>query len=243
LVRSGFWRLVGGLLLFGVAFGFVEAAVVVDLRSIYEPLQRRVHPEAKPGDLFPVLRLDELARESPEARRLLGLEVAREAGTILMLAGVGLCAGGSSVRGFAAFLVAFGVWDVSFYASLKLLLGWPASLWTWDLLFLIPVPWVGPVVAPLVVSVTMVGCGLHAIARDFGRCPLRPTLRGWLAVSAGGLVVVAAFCWDYRMIMEGGVPRDFPWALFSSGELLALGGYVASAFGPPRREGSPALGC
>ena len=56
-------------------------------------------------------------------------------------------------------LIVFGAWDLSFYASLKVLIGWPASLMTWDLLFLIPVPWVGPVLAPSIVSITLVPVG------------------------------------------------------------------------------------
>lgn len=240
--RPGAGRLLTGLVLFGAAFGFVEAAVVIDLRAIYEPMQRRLHPATPPGELFPLLRLDELAAQSREARMLLGVEVAREASTIVMLAAVAVCAGGSFVRAFAAFLVAFGVWDVTFYLVLKTLIDWPASVWTWDLLFLIPAPWVGPVLAPVVVAITMAACGAHAILRETSDHPVRPSPMSWLVVFGGGLLIVSAFCHDARHYLDGGVPGRFPWLRFAVGELLALSGYVLTAFAGRRHDRRPAGG-
>lgn len=238
--RPGTGRLLAGLVLFGAAFGFVEAAVVIDLRAIYEPLQRQVYPETLPGELFPLLSPENLAAGSRKVQGLMKIEVAREACTILMLAGVGLCAGGTGVRGFAAFLVAFGVWDVAYYAALKLLIDWPASVWTWDLLFLIPVPWVAPVLAPVVVAATMVACGAHAIARDFSGSPVRASRWGWLAVVAGGAVVVGSFCRDFPDVMSGGVPARFDWVIFAAGEGVAVAGYLASACRREPGRGEPA---
>jgi len=71
----------------------------------------------------------------------LEIEHVREAATLALLAAVAIAVGKSADRSFAAFLIAFGVWDLSFYAFLKLLIHWPASLLTWDVLFLVPVPW------------------------------------------------------------------------------------------------------
>ena len=59
-----------------------------------------------------------------------------------MLATVGSAAGRTAVGKFAFFLFLFGVWDIFYYIWLKVFLHWPASLLTWDVLFLIPVPWV-----------------------------------------------------------------------------------------------------
>jgi hypothetical protein len=240
---AGLARLLTGLFLFGAAFGFVEAAVVVDLRTIYEPLQRRFHPDAAQGELFPMLRLDELSQTSAAAARLLGIEVAREAGTLLMLAGVALCAGGSRLRGFAAFLVAFGVWDVSFYVFLKLLIGWPASIWTWDVLFLIPVPWTSPVIAPEIVAVTMAACGCHAIARDFRGDPIRPTGATWLAAAGGASLILVAFCKDFRHYLDGGLPGTFAWPVFWVGLGIGVFGYASVAFPLARifARGVPAI--
>src|SRR5262245_19523992 len=79
-------RVLAALLLFGVSFGYVEAAVVVYLRALYEPVHQRLHPGRAPGDLFPVIRLDQLEAEGPEHLRRLAAELAREAMTLAMLA-------------------------------------------------------------------------------------------------------------------------------------------------------------
>ncbi len=63
---------------------------------------------------------------------------------MLMLGPVALAIARNARQWTAAFAIAFGVWDIVFYVCLQLLLGWPASLLTWDILFLIPVPWGRP---------------------------------------------------------------------------------------------------
>ena len=98
-----------------------------------------------------------LVRQKPthsryEQQKTLFIEIGREAATMLMLAAIALAVARNTRQWTAAFAIAFGVWDIVFYACLKLLLGWPASLFTWDILFLIPVPWVGPVLAPVLIS-------------------------------------------------------------------------------------------
>ena len=113
-----------------------------------------------------MIPIDRLTREDPTAARLMRVEVLREAATLVMLAGVGLAAGRSFIGRFSAFLVGFGVWDLTYYLFLKLLIGWPESVWTWDLLFLIPVPWAAPVLAPALVAATMVLAGSIVIVRE-----------------------------------------------------------------------------
>ena len=85
-------------------------------------------------------------------------------------------------------MIAFGVWDITFYAFLKLLVDWPASLGTWDILFLLPVPWVGPVVAPVLVSVAMIGAGVWHL-----RAPVRIGAAQWGGILTGALVIIVAF--------------------------------------------------
>jgi hypothetical protein len=233
--RAGWRGLAAALVSFGVAFGFVEAAVVVDLRTIYEPLRHAVHPQASPAELFPALTLEQLQSSSPRGLSLLKIELLRELATIVMLASVGAATGGSACRRFAAFLAVFGVWDLSFYLFLKVLIDWPATVWTWDLLFLLPVPWSGPVLAPMIVAVTMIVCGLHTIARDAGGRPVVPTCRDWSVVFAGGLLIFGAFVGNQRIVTAGGVPAGFDWRLFAVGEVLAVGGYVVAAMRQPGR--------
>jgi hypothetical protein len=214
-----------GLYLFGIAFGFVEAAVVVDLRAILGPVVDRIAGSFS-EDRFPMIPFDRFARDDPAAARLMRIEVLREAATLVMLAGAGMAAGRSFIGRFSAFVVGFGVWDLTYYLSLRLLTGWPASLWTWDVLFLIPVPWAAPVLAPALVAATMVLAGSIVIIEEASGRPFRVSRRDWLAIVAGGLILIAAFCWDWHNIAKGGMPNPFPWPLFFFGEALGLGGFV-----------------
>ncbi len=214
-----------GLYLFGIGFGFVEAAVVVDLRAILGPTVGRIAGRSS-DELFPMIPFDRLAKDDPTAARLMGVEVLREAATLVMLAGVGLAAGRTFIGRFSAFIVGFGVWDLTYYLFLKLLIGWPASVWTWDVLFLIPVPWAAPVLAPALVAATMILAGSIAIAEEAAGRPFRVSRWDWLAIVAGGLVLIAAFCWDWRNVAAGGMPNPFPWPLFFIGEAVGLGGFA-----------------
>jgi len=223
-------RTVAALLLFGISFGYLEAAVVVYLRAIYDPIRHRLHPGRGSDDLFPLISPQELADAGPENPRRLLIEIGREAATITMLAGFGFAAGRNFNQGMAAFAVVFGLWDIFFYVFLRLMIHWPQSLFTWDILFLIPLPWVGPVIAPVIVASTMVVCGL--ISLRFGGLPARP--REWMAMIIGGLIVILSFVWDFRNTMAGGLPNPFNWPLFLAGELIALMAFLSAA----RHQGS-----
>src|ERR1700724_3062842 len=175
-------RTVAALLLFGISFGYLEAAVVVYLRALYDPIRHRLHPGRGPDDLFPLISPQELAGAGTENPRRLLIEIGREAATIAMLAAFGLAAGRNFNQRMAAFAVVFGVWDIFFYVFLRLMIHWPQSLFTWDILFLIPLPWVGPVLAPVIIALTLVACGL--ISLRLGGIPSRS--REWMEASAGG---------------------------------------------------------
>lgn len=218
-------RTVAALLLFGISFGYLEAAVVVYLRAIYDPIRHRLHPDSAAGDLFPLISPQELAAAGAENPRRLLIEIGREASTIAMLAAFGLAAGRNFNQRMAAFAVAFGLWDIFFYVFLRLMIHWPPSLFTWDILFLIPLPWVGPVLAPGIVAATLVACGLYSL--HAGGMPARP--REWMTMIVGGLVVILSFVWDYRNTMAGGLPNPFNWPLFGAGEMIALAGFIAAA--------------
>jgi hypothetical protein len=220
-------RIVAALFLFGISFGYLEAAVVTYLRDIYEPIRRQIHPERPKGELFPLITSRQLQDSGATNNRRLLIELGREASTLIMLASIGLAITRRPHQWVAASLIAFGVWDISFYAFLRLMIDWPQSLLTWDILFLLPVPWVGPVLAPVLVSLSMIGCGLAALSR-----PISLRAMHWLAIIAGGLVVVVAFCWDFRNTSAGGLPNPFNWPLFAAGELMGLAGFAAAAGRP-----------
>jgi hypothetical protein len=216
-VHNQWRRIATGLVLFGISFGYVEAAVVVYLRTIYEPLRRQLYPQLAAADLFPLMTYEQLRAKEPDRVPLVGAELAREAATLLMLAGVALVAAGNSKLWLPAFALAFGTWDLFYYVFLKVLVGWPASLLTWDILFLIPVPWAAPVLAPAIVSVSIIATGLIALRRS-----MRMHVFHWAGLVVGCSLVLLSFVWDSPNIIAGGLPHRFAWAVFATGELVGV---------------------
>jgi hypothetical protein len=213
-------RHIVSLVLFGIAFGYLEAAVVVYLRSLSEPI--RAAAGLPTGDLFPLTKFSQLGAY----QRIAKIELAREASTLIMLAAVALAVARRFHIWLAAFALAFGVWDLTFYASLNLLSGWPQSLFTWDLLFLLPVPWIGPILAPVIVAASLAIGGILGLIR----APARVGWIPWMLLMLGGGIILVSFTWDWRNIVDGGVPMGFPWAIFATGELIGVVGF-ACAFG------------
>src|SRR5580658_8066911 len=195
------------LLLFGTAFGYLEAAVVSYLRTLHEPARRHFYPDRPSGELFPLLTLNQVRAAGQEQQKTLFVEIGREAATMLMLAAIALAVSRNARQWSAAFAIAFGVWDIAFYAGLKLILGWPASFFTWDILFLIPLPWVGPVIAPMLVSAAMIAAGIWCLRREELHRPLRIGLWNVAGVLLGALVIILSFTLDYRNILSGGLPH------------------------------------
>ena len=191
------------LSIYSVAMAWIESAVVVYLRGIY-------YPE---GFSFPIVIIPD---------RMAAIEVGREAATIVMLAAVSIIAGASRWQRFLFFCVSFGIWDIFYYVWLRVFLGWPPSLFTWDILFLIPVPWVGPVLAPVIVSVLLVFCAIGLLLRLERGEPVAFTLYEWFLALAGGLAVLFSFMLDYRAAFTGAEPAPFRWGLFGAGVVMAV---------------------
>ena len=216
------------VLVFAVAMAYLESAVVVYLQLALD---------GQVGAIFPL-------RPAITVGDLVAIEVGREAATLVMIAAVGLLAGRTWVERLAWGAVVFGAWDIGYYAWLRVFSGWPPSLGTTDLLFLIPVPWVGPVWSPVVVSMALVGVGLAAAwtVRSGRRLALRR--RHWVAGLAGGALVILSWTIDAGQIMDGGLPGPYPWPIFAAGMLLALAAAVEALRGavrdtPGRAAGSP----
>ena len=124
------------LAVFGIAMAHLEGVVVVYLRkALGIPESGSNHDSV---GKFP--------------RRYLNIEMTREAATIIMLVVVGLLSGNTWVERGICFLWTFAFWDLFYYVSLYILISWPPSLKTIDVLFLIPVPWIAPVWFPFGVS-------------------------------------------------------------------------------------------
>lgn len=207
------------LIAFSIAMGFLEAAVVVYLRLLYYPA----------GFQFPLVPLD---------ARVSVVEILREAATVIMLVGIGALAGKNFQQRLAFFLLAFAIWDLFYYVFLKLTLDWPASWLTWDILFLIPAPWVGPVLSAVIASLTMVGFATVILMNEFRNKSVRVDRVEWILIIIGSLVTILSWMWDYikysgrvadvsRSALEtlsSYVPEHFNWWFFSVGEVLLLSG-------------------
>jgi len=209
---------------FAIAMGYLEAAVVVYLREI-------LYPE---GFGFPL---------APIGKDLAATELLREAATLIMLAGIGAVAARRFSTRFAWFLYSFAIWDIFYYVFLKLLLGWPETLMTWDILFLIPTTWTGPVLAPLLVSLTMILLALAILLKQERGLETRIPQMVWAGLITGSVILIVAFVYDYMAfmmvrftpvemlslknpeVMENAtyyIPEYFPWWIFGSGLVLIL---------------------
>ncbi|MBL8046231.1 MAG: hypothetical protein JNL09_06805 [Anaerolineales bacterium] len=152
------WLLVA---LFAIAMAWMESATVFYLRAKLERLE--------PNQTNP------LPHPAPVGVLSFGnIEITREAATLTMLLIVGWLAGRNTRTRWAYRLVAFGVWDVFYYVFLWPMSGWPRTLWDWDVLFLIPLPWWGPVLAPVLIALLMVLGGTLISQFDSDARPLWP---------------------------------------------------------------------
>jgi hypothetical protein len=196
---------------FAVAMAYLESAVVVYLQDALG---------ITPDTLFP-LRSADLVGD------FAAIEVGRELATLLMLAAIGCIAGRRWIDRLAWTAVAFGAWDIAYYGWLWVFLGWPHSPLSWDVLFLIPVPWAGPVWAPAAVSVALIGFGLAAVREvASGRLDRVAPWQVVLAVT-GGAIVVLSFTLEGPSLMGGALPAPYPWPVFAAG--MALSGIAATA--------------
>jgi hypothetical protein len=195
--------------IFAVAMAWVEAAVVFYLRS----MMGRLEPY-QPDPL-------------PFIGGFASVELPREFATLVMLFAVGALAGRTwrARLGYAA--VAFGVWDIFYYVFLKIMCGWPHSLLDWDVLFLLPLPWWGPVLAPVLISLLLIAWG--TLASQFERTPraVLSTRQVWILNLAGMALALYAFMADTIAAACRGLdairtvlPERFNWPLF--GVALAL---------------------
>lgn len=206
--------------IFAITMGIFEGSVVVYLRELYYPN----------GFEFPLQVMD---------NQIIITEFIREFASLFMLLSVGILAGKSTSQRFGWFLYSFAVWDIIYYVFLYLILGWPESLLTWDILFLLPVTWTGPVIAPILISCLMIILGLLLNHFD-----LKIRKKDWVILICGSFVIFISFIWDYgRFIITNlnhtlkenfsdkiveismqYVPKSFPWLIFIIGFMIISSG-------------------
>jgi hypothetical protein len=184
--------------IFAIAMAYLESAVVVYLRAMYgiEDLLRDIN--LKP-DIYTLI------------------EIGRESATIIMLVIISLIAGSSRQKKMGYFFFSFGVWDIFYYIWLYVFIQWPTSLLDWDILFLIPLPWWGPVIAPILISILLIFIG-HLLIRDVN---FKITTFDWVAIGLSICVLLYTFTEDsIKLILSGKGeltevrPTTFNWILF-----------------------------
>jgi hypothetical protein len=188
---------------FAIAMAWVEAASVFYIRALVD----RIEP----------YQTNPLPQEMMHGA-LGNVELWREAATLVMLGMVGALAGRTWRRraGYAA--LAFGAWDLFYYVFLRLISGWPRTLLDWDVLFLLPLPWWGPVLAPVSIALLMIVWGTLATQSGDDAAAGRGT---WALACAGIVLALAVFMIDTVRALPGGrsavlqvLPTTFNWPLF-----------------------------
>ena len=190
----------------------VEAAVVIYLRQLLQVEGSNINLSGIP-------------------REILSVEIVREFTTLVMLISVGVLAGNRPMGRFGSFIIAFGVWDIFYYVFLSIFHGWPRSFLDWDLLFLIPVPWMAPVLAPVLVSCGLIFSGYWLLIREQQKKRIVVSLSDWVIEGIATVLIL------YSFTNNNGVttPEVFSWIIFLAGLALGVGYFVWRMMKSPAR--------
>jgi len=199
------------LSLFAITMALVESALVVYLRELYFP--DNLHK------IFPIRFFKQLD---------FCIELCREAATILMLLAVAaISEKRKPMRTFACFLFLFGFWDIFYYVWLKLFIGWPQGLLEWDILFLIPLAWLGPWICPVLISSLFISWGLYILLTEQKIRFFPQTLILFIigvAMCLGSFMqpAITVFWAEGASGFTKYIPYSFWWWLFIPGFLLMI---------------------
>jgi hypothetical protein len=214
------------IVFFAIAMGYLETSVVVYLRALY-------YPE---GFAFPMKAMNPA---------LAVTELYREAATIIMILSVSILVTEKRLHRFAWFLLIFAIWDIAYYVFLKILLGWPESLFTNDILFLLPSLWTGPVIAPVINSIVMILVATAILYQRNGLIEISRLSKGiWILLIGGAVIVLIAYLQDFAgyvsdfrnanpsVVLRGKAlmmnlssqfePGSFNWMIFGVGVMMHL---------------------
>lgn len=194
--------------IFGIAMAYLEAAVVVYLRMVFYPEGFQFPLKIMPISTF-------------------FIEFGREFTTIVMLVAIGYLAGKTLLERFFYFIFTFGIWDIFYYVWLKVILNWPTSLLENDLLFLIPIPWIGPVIAPIIVSLTMIIASVLSLYLQDKGYNLKVEKEHLLLTILGCIIILISFFWNtYTVNLLEESNLDFQWGIFIIGEVMLITGLI-----------------
>ena len=205
------------LVIFSIAMAALESAVVVYLRELYYPN----------GFTVAFKLIDE---------HILLVEIARELATLIMLASIAYLIGHTRSDRFAYFLLSFAVWDIFYYVWLKVFINWPASIIDWDILFLIPITWLAPVLAPVICSLTMIVLAAVILKNSKTKIFTGPFLfflimgcmlvlftfmkdYGSLLLSAGSFSAYVHLIQSKTFVASEYAPASYNWLVFWIGEI------------------------
>jgi hypothetical protein len=208
--------------LFAIAMAFVEAMIVYYSRLFYYPN----------GFNFPL--------NTKLSSKTLLFEWFREISTIIMLLAIVFLVSKKSSKKLVYFAYVFAIWDIFYYIWLKVTLDWPASFLTWDVLFLIPIPWLSPVIVPIIVSLTMMLFSIVVFKFKINGIKIKE----WIFLISGISLILITVLWDYgalilnngflmklggletdaafQAIISNHIPVYYNWILFIFGEILAI---------------------
>ena len=191
------------VVVFSIAMAYLESSVVVYLRGLYG--------------------IEDLLRDmnfTPDKYTF--IEIGREAATIVILVFIGILAGNTIWKKSGYFLIAFGIWDIFYYLWLYVFIQWPESIFDWDILFLIPLPWWGPVIAPILISLLLIMTGYFLIIER----SYRIKSFDWIIIVLSMILILFTFMEDSISIILTGNgdltnvrPTNYNWILFSAGYL------------------------
>jgi hypothetical protein len=205
------------IIIFSISFAWIESAVVLYLREIF----------FNGGFSFPLVVKWESGKRVIDP--LVRIEFAREIATIVVLITVAWITGRNNSHKFCFFMIAFGVWDIFYYIWLYVMVGWPESLMTWDLLFYVPLPWVGPVLAPILIAIAMVVAASLVIYYEKKGYLIKWRWYDTVIELSCGLLMIVAFCWDWKNILQipghiirKGIPNPFAWWLYLPAYLFSI---------------------
>ncbi|MDB6038623.1 MAG: hypothetical protein JWM99_2464 [Verrucomicrobiales bacterium] len=220
------WSMV---VIYAIAMAWVESAVVVYLRTLLDRIQ--------PYQKTPL----------PHLANFGSTELIREAATLIMLAAVGFLSGNTTRKRLGYSLIAFGVWDIFYYLFLQIICGWPKSLLDWDILFLIPLPWWGPVIAPMLIAMLMIIWGSSVTVLNLKPRKISNAARFYCTV--GVLLALYVFMQESLGILQQGekglremLPTHFSWLLFSFALLLMAAPILNLSKQTPASDSKPADG-
>ena len=195
--------------LFAIAMAYVESTVVVYIRRMYG--------------------ISDLLLDIPPFDPVIvPIEVGRELATLVMLMAMGWAIGRTLQTRISFTFFTFGIWDIFYYIWLRLIIGWPNSLFSPDILFLIPLPWWGPVIAPVLIACLMVVGGVLAVISEDKGYAIKLSVVDWITLIVGVLMMLYSFMEDALSIMPADVetltqlrPISFNWPIYLAGLICA----------------------